>query len=378
MAIRLADTARPNNHVDAEHLGTFPVAYAEDVWFADGTRLSEKTFDGQSVQVEELPLASAEELGNIYQYIGETGTYTKGYFYRCTEVPDTEPTEYEWVNQEVQKSTDGEAKVNATAVTSLSGVADGFYLLIDSTATPIYQLKEVVSGTATDSDKEVDTCLIDYTLYNDNKIVLDTLDIVWVVTNTPDISDYKTEFEAAKEGIRNGTIFKIEWDEDVLANGNFADLKALWNSLGTFLYNNRGRLALITIDQYNFGFSDDDTNGCTPTLFCITPDRAELNEEYWIRVPYGSALSTQADGYGTGFFDINLRFNPKTNRCSFAAINTILFKGTQLMSTGYGYNSESSKEVYINENIYNMTDATDRAAAYKLYHQGVTITIKLL
>ena len=85
MAIKLADTARPNNYVDAEHLGTYPVAYAEDVWFADGTRLSEKTFDGQSIQVTELPLASATELGKIYQYIGEDGTYKHGYFYECIE-----------------------------------------------------------------------------------------------------------------------------------------------------------------------------------------------------------------------------------------------------------------------------------------------------
>jgi len=95
MAIRLADTARPNNHVDAEHLGTFPVAYAEDVWFGDGTRLSEKTFDGTSIQKEELPLASATELGNIYQYIGETGTYTKGYFYECVSDGESTPT-YSW------------------------------------------------------------------------------------------------------------------------------------------------------------------------------------------------------------------------------------------------------------------------------------------
>ena len=95
MAIRLADTARPNNYVDAEHKGTFPVAYAEDIWFEDGTRLSEKSFDGQSIQKEELPLASADELGNIYQYVGETGTYTKGYFYEC--VSDGEPTPtYSW------------------------------------------------------------------------------------------------------------------------------------------------------------------------------------------------------------------------------------------------------------------------------------------
>ena len=95
MAIKLADTARPNNYVDAEHQGTFPVAYAEDVWFADGTRLSEKTFDGQSIQKEELPLASADELGNIYQYVGETGTYTKGYFYECVSDGKPSPT-YSW------------------------------------------------------------------------------------------------------------------------------------------------------------------------------------------------------------------------------------------------------------------------------------------
>lgn len=85
MAIKLADTARPNNHIDSEHLGTFPVAYAEDVWFEDGTRLSEKTFDGQSIQVTELPLASATEEGHVYQYIGATGTYTHGCFYECVE-----------------------------------------------------------------------------------------------------------------------------------------------------------------------------------------------------------------------------------------------------------------------------------------------------
>ena len=85
MAIKLADTARPNNYVDAEHLGTYPVAYAEDVWFADGTRLSEKTFDGDSIQKAELPVAGSTESGKIYQYIGEDGTYKHGYFYECVE-----------------------------------------------------------------------------------------------------------------------------------------------------------------------------------------------------------------------------------------------------------------------------------------------------
>lgn len=92
MAIKLADTARPNNYVDAEHLGTYPVAYAEDVWFEDGTRLSEKTFEGQSIQKDELPLATATELGNIYQYTGTDGTYKHGYFYECIETSGS----YNW------------------------------------------------------------------------------------------------------------------------------------------------------------------------------------------------------------------------------------------------------------------------------------------
>lgn len=101
MAIKLADTARPNNYVDSEHLGTFPVAYAEDVWFEDGTRLSEKTFDGQSIQKEELPLASATELGKVYQYIGTSGTYQHGCFYECVNDSDSD---YEWKELRVIKN----------------------------------------------------------------------------------------------------------------------------------------------------------------------------------------------------------------------------------------------------------------------------------
>lgn len=116
MAIKLADTARPNNYVDAEHLGTYPVAYAEDVWFADGTRLSEKTFDGQSIQKEELPLASATELGKIYQYIGVSGTYEHGCFYECKNESNND---YEWKELRVIKNavvyTDIEPTIGAYA-----------------------------------------------------------------------------------------------------------------------------------------------------------------------------------------------------------------------------------------------------------------------
>lgn len=96
MAVKIADTVRPNNHVDSEHLGTYPVAYAEDIWFEDGTRLSEKTFDGQSIQKTSMPFASATELGNVYQFIGTTGTYEHGCFYECIQT-QTSPVEmYKW------------------------------------------------------------------------------------------------------------------------------------------------------------------------------------------------------------------------------------------------------------------------------------------
>lgn len=338
-----------------------------------------KALEEKITQYNAMPIADENNLGEIAQFVGTTDTtYTKGFFYRCVVVPNTDPTEYEWVNQEVQESTDGEAKVNATAVTSLSGLADGFYLLIDSTATPIYQLKEIADGTATDSDKEVDTCLIDYVLYNDNKTVLDTLDIVWVVTGTPDISDYKTEFETAKSGVRINADYTFEWDSDIFSVGNFADFRSQWNDFAVFMHNNKGRLAMITIDQYDFGFSDDDTGGSSPTLICIIPEIAQTTEDYSIRIPYGAATSTHCDGYGFGFIDINWRLNISLGKCDFAGINTILFKGTDSMSTGYAYTGSNASSVYINETEYSMNNPTERAAAYDLYHQGVSIIVKLL
>lgn len=374
--------------------GTYPLVSGTDTFYyrtvkrefyvGDSDRETTYKISSDEIEVEKIqysvvPTAGAEYLNKVIQYVGETDSnFIKGFFYRCVSIPDTDPTEYEWVNQEVQESTDGEAKVNAIAVTSLSGLADGFYLLIDSTATPIYQLKEIADGTATDSNKEVDTCLIDYVLYNDNKTVLDTLDIVWVVTGTPDVSDYKTEFETAKSDVRRNADYTFEWDSDVFSVGDFADLKSRWNDFAVFMHNNKGRLAIITIDQCNFGFSDDDTGGSSPTLICIIPDEVSIGEDYSIRIPYGSATGTHCDGYGFGFIDINWRLNISLGKCELAGINTILFKGTDSMSTGYAYTSSGATSVCINEEEYSMNDATERATAYNLYHQGVSIMVKLL
>lgn len=82
-----------------------------------------------SSQKEVLPTASATEVGNIYQFIGATGTYTKGYFYICSEVvdSDTGDTSYAWVNIPVQDGGEGsgvlENQLNATV--SVGGVSSG-------------------------------------------------------------------------------------------------------------------------------------------------------------------------------------------------------------------------------------------------------------
>ena len=50
--------------------------------------------DGQTIQVDTMPIASVDELGKIYQFVGTTGTYTNGYFYKC--VYDSQTTTYNW------------------------------------------------------------------------------------------------------------------------------------------------------------------------------------------------------------------------------------------------------------------------------------------
>ena len=61
---------------------------------------------GDSIQVNALPTASAENLGKVYQYIGETTpNRINGYFYKCVE-GSTSGT-YEWSNIDVQNNGSG-------------------------------------------------------------------------------------------------------------------------------------------------------------------------------------------------------------------------------------------------------------------------------
>ena len=92
MAVRIADTLKQQNN-----LKTFPVAYGEDIWLDENKGSGTADYDtlqnlyndgklgGSSIQVETMPAASAENVGKIVQYVGETGSYEHGCFYECKD-----------------------------------------------------------------------------------------------------------------------------------------------------------------------------------------------------------------------------------------------------------------------------------------------------
>ena len=59
------------------------------------------------VQRSTMPQASADELGNIYQFVGATdANYTNGYFYKCVS-DGQEPATYSWTQVSVQPAPSG-------------------------------------------------------------------------------------------------------------------------------------------------------------------------------------------------------------------------------------------------------------------------------
>ena len=110
MAVRVSDNLKTQN--DSTE---FPVAFGDVIWLnKDKSGATEDYSDlqtmynndelgngGSSIQVDTMPIASVDELGKIYEFIGSTGTYVNGYFYEC--VSDGEPTPtYSWVQKNVQ------------------------------------------------------------------------------------------------------------------------------------------------------------------------------------------------------------------------------------------------------------------------------------
>jgi len=60
-----------------------------------------RLYSGATTQVESLPEAKAAFKDKIFQYVGETGTYTKGYFYECQQTSE-DPVTYAWVVSNTQ------------------------------------------------------------------------------------------------------------------------------------------------------------------------------------------------------------------------------------------------------------------------------------
>ena len=81
--IKLADTLAPMSNdfyaVESENVGIDIDGTSKSIQqaYEDGDLSS----GGSSIQVDTMPVVSESEYGKIYQYIGESGTYTNGYFY---------------------------------------------------------------------------------------------------------------------------------------------------------------------------------------------------------------------------------------------------------------------------------------------------------
>jgi len=124
MAIKVADTLRPNNSGEEAVKGGFPTALACDVWLANGRSVEEalEGTSGASIQVAEIPEPSEAQFGKIYQYIGETtDDYINGYFYECI----IEGAAYKWVEKTVQKSN---ADISEDEDNVLEQKTDGLYV----------------------------------------------------------------------------------------------------------------------------------------------------------------------------------------------------------------------------------------------------------
>mgnify|MGYP006916040860 CR=1 FL=1 len=79
---------------------------------------------GQTIQVDTLPAASADNVGTIYQYVGETtATLTNGYYYKCVEDTTASPSTYEWDNIPVQDGITVDSAIDDTSANPVENQA---------------------------------------------------------------------------------------------------------------------------------------------------------------------------------------------------------------------------------------------------------------
>lgn len=98
---------------------------------------------GDNIQVEVMPTASAEELNNIYQYIGVTDTdYTNGYFYKCNYVSGN----YVWENINTQDS------YTKTEIGNLNNLPDNTKNVVENISTIKLSVDQLSSSKLSISD----------------------------------------------------------------------------------------------------------------------------------------------------------------------------------------------------------------------------------
>lgn len=153
---------------------------------------------GQTIQVDTMPTASADELGKIYQYIGATGGGAiHGYFYECVALVGGG---YGWLETEVSAPTEELSSSDmedvkgafSPVIESVGGIPIlfdeggterqvGWYRYANGTKQPVYEktINNLTMPQVTSESVKIDHSLSEYGISNTDKIV----DYFTMVTN---------------------------------------------------------------------------------------------------------------------------------------------------------------------------------------------------
>ncbi len=223
------------------------------------------------MQFTTLPVPDATWNDKVVQYTGTTTqNYTKGYFYSCEVVPDTDPTEYRWIRQDVMKPIDADGTTVAydqvtgvlsaiPATNSTKGIVqhgDGTEIGNDGQVNVVDRL--VVTATLPTADASIVNAVRLYVgasgtyelggIYQCQETSTDVYEWVLISMADVDLSAYqKTFLGTTAEWNAKTTAQKIEYDEaditDDLGGGivvstvpaegdhNPIESEAVWNIL---------------------------------------------------------------------------------------------------------------------------------------------------
>lgn len=172
---------------------------------------------GQTIQVDELPTASADELGKVYQYIGETDTdYTHGFFYECVE-GETAGT-YEWAQTDTQPELE---ELSATDVQDIKDEFNPVNVPVISGAMN-YSTDEQIVGTWVDGKTVYQkTIVANISTYTDNN---KERDFVYNLTDVLPSVDTYISFEKMGYLYKSGGYYVIFSDEALTTTSSSSDL----------------------------------------------------------------------------------------------------------------------------------------------------------